>query len=112
MAPLRDVPDTPGIVLDGPVDTWAPLLETRSAELAARARPVRLAVDLDATDELDGRALAALALAAKRLERGGGGLVLVCSRPELLRLLEVTGLEGAFELAAHMPRPRRAAVAV
>ena len=109
MAPLWEVADTPGLALDGPVGAWAPLLQARVAELAAQGRPVRLAVDLDASDELDGRALAALALAAKRLTCAGGKLVVVCTRDRFLRLLDATGLDGAFELAARMPRPARAA---
>ena len=56
----------------------------------------KLVVDLEAVDFMDSTALSVMVGAHKRLVRAGTGLVLVCTREPILRVLTVTGLSRVF----------------
>ena len=56
----------------------------------------RLVVDLEGVEFLDSTALSVMVGAHKRLVRKGSGLVLVCTRDPILRVLTVTGLSRVF----------------
>ena len=73
----------------------APSLRECLFSLSEQGR-TRAVVDLDAVDFLDSTALGVLVGAHKRFAKTGGGLVLVCTTPRILRVLEVTGLSRVF----------------
>ena len=56
----------------------------------------RVVVDLEGVEFLDSTALSVMVGAHKRLVRKGSGLVLVCTRDPILRVLTVTGLSRVF----------------
>jgi anti-anti-sigma factor len=60
-------------------------------------------VDLSGVEEIDSLALGVLVLAQKRLTMNGGGLSLVCDRPQVLRQLERTGLDRTFAVRPTRP---------
>jgi anti-sigma B factor antagonist len=58
-----------------------------------------LVIDLSEVGFLDSTALGVLVGLHKRLlERGGGGLRLICPRAALLRIFKVTGLDRVFAI--------------
>ena len=67
---------------------------TSLAELGVR----EVIVDLDQVAYLDSTALVALISAQKRLAEHGGRLSLGLSHPQLLRILEITGLHEVFDI--------------
>jgi anti-sigma B factor antagonist len=84
------------IVVRGEVDArTARLLEARLDQVIADGAR-RLLVDLVATTFVDSTTLGALVDTARRLERAGGGLALVCATPAVVRVLEITGLNQAL----------------
>lgn len=58
----------------------------------------RLVVDLGQIDYLDSTGLGCVAAARKRSQDLGGDLVLVCTRPRILRLFTITGLDAVFTI--------------
>jgi anti-sigma B factor antagonist len=56
----------------------------------------KVVVDLEGVEFLDSTALSVMVGAHKRLVRNGSGLVLVCTREPILRVLTVTGLSRVF----------------
>ncbi len=56
----------------------------------------RVIVDLGAVQFAACHALAALAVAAKRARRAGGGVLLAAPQAAVLRVLDLTGLAGVF----------------
>ncbi|HEY1004677.1 MAG TPA: STAS domain-containing protein, partial [Streptosporangiaceae bacterium] len=67
-------------------------------ELAASGRP--LVADLDQVSFIDSTGLAALVGTAKRANARGGGLYVVCGRPQIRQLFRLTGLDGRIPLAS------------
>lgn len=76
---------------------WAPLLEARTSP--------HVELDASAVTEVDAAGLGALAHAYRTVAERGGSLRLVGLRPELRRLVEVTGLDRT--LAAPCAAERR-----
>jgi len=89
-------------------DTWS-VLEVRGevdAHTAPRVRDrlrelvddghVRIAIDAEAVEFMDSTGLGVLVGALKRVREHDGTLTLVCTRPNLLRLLAITGLDKVF----------------
>jgi len=76
------------------------------------AGAARLIVDLLRVTFLDSSALGVLVGAAKRQRAGGGEIVLVMDDPRTLRVFEVTGLDGVFNLERSLPAAIDAATAV
>lgn len=58
----------------------------------------RVVLDLEGVEFLDSTALSVMVGAHKRLVRKGTGLVLVCTREPILRVLNVTGLSRVFRV--------------
>jgi anti-anti-sigma factor len=77
-------------------------LDAASAHAAAAAIQAgigpgrRVIVDLGAVQFAACHALGALAVAAKRARRAGGGVLLAAPQAAVLRVLELTGLAGVF----------------
>jgi len=74
---------------------------------------LRLVVDLGQLDYLDSTGLGCVTAARKRAQDLGGDLVLVCTRPRIMRLFTITGLDAVFticgsvaEAAAKLRRTR------
>jgi anti-sigma B factor antagonist len=66
----------------------------------------RIVVDLRGVEFMDSTGLGVLVSALKRVKEGGGGevnddgrLSLVCTSPQILRVLSVTGLDKVFVVA-------------
>ena len=88
----------PVVAVNGEIDRWtAPRLREELVTLIGDGVS-RVVVDLDQVDFLDSTALGVMVGAHKRLVAAGGGLLLVCSKPRILRVLEVTGLDRVLAL--------------
>lgn len=76
----------------------------------------RVVVDLEGVDFLDSTGLGVLVAVLKRLETAGGELRLVCTRSQLLKVFEITGLNTVFlvfdSLEAAIAAPAADAAAV
>jgi anti-sigma B factor antagonist len=80
----------------GEVDvSTAPQLRQALMELAAEGR-CEVVVALDGVEFLDSTGLGVLVSGLKRFRTMGGDLILVCTRPRILRVLELTRLDRAF----------------
>jgi anti-sigma B factor antagonist len=58
----------------------------------------RIVVDLQGVDFIDSTGLGALVGGLKRVRTHGGELAIVCTRPRLLKVFEITGLVRVFEI--------------
>ena len=58
----------------------------------------RIVVDLEGVDFLDSTGLGVLVSVLKRLRTNGGDLLLVCTRSQVLKVLEITGLTNVFPI--------------
>jgi anti-sigma B factor antagonist len=95
-------PDTgapfPVVELEGELDlAVAPMLRQRLESLLASGATT-IAVDLLDVTFLDSTALGVLVGALKQCQRAGGDLHLVVTEPRILKVLEITGLTGAFPI--------------
>jgi len=82
----------PIVTVAGEIDiATATRLRERLSELAASGRP--LVADLDQVRFIDSAGLAALIGAAKRAAAHGGSLYVVCARPTVRQLFQLTGLD-------------------
>lgn len=87
------------LVVRGEVDVaTAPRLRQALVELANEGRE-RVIVDLDSVEFLDSTGLGVLVSGLKRFRTMGGDLLLACSQRRILRVLEITGLDRAFEVS-------------
>ncbi|HLI00166.1 MAG TPA: STAS domain-containing protein [Acidimicrobiales bacterium] len=94
----EEAPDGTAVCrLQGDLDTYtAPRL--RQA-LAALASAPRLVVDLSDVAFIDSAGLGALVGGIRRAQDAGGATAVVCRRPALVRLLEMTGFERLAPVA-------------
>jgi anti-sigma B factor antagonist len=77
--------------------------DLRAAILAAISTGTeRLIVDMSGTEFCDSTGLNVLVRAHKRLEDGGGELLLVAAEPTLLRIFKVTGMDTLFHIYASL----------
>jgi anti-sigma B factor antagonist len=85
------------IVLRGDLDlaTASTLRETLVEVIDEQARIV---IDMDAVEFLDSAGLGILVGGLKRARTHGGDLELVCSNGEVLKPLEITGLDRVFTI--------------
>lgn len=84
----------------GEVDVaTAPRLREHLVAVIAEGQP-RIVLDLDGVAFLDSTGLGVIVGALKRTRTHGGDLRLVCTRPALLRLFELTALDRAMSLTA------------
>jgi anti-sigma B factor antagonist len=82
----------------GEIDiTTAPQLRDQLSELIDGGS-TRIVIDLNRVGFLDSTALGVMVGAHKRLREAGHGLVLACTQPSILRVLDVTGLSSVFAL--------------
>jgi anti-sigma B factor antagonist len=98
-------PDASTAVVDiaGEVDVaTTPHLRATLHELAESEDIDRIVVDLDAVEFIDSSGLGVLIGCARRL-RPKGELLLVCSRPNINRVFEITGLDTLFPMRASVP---------
>ena len=106
----RDVDDRTTIVsVDGEIHvSTAPEF---SGFLSATIEGGRIRLVLDLTDVMfiDSTGLSVLLNALRRVTRAGGRMAIVCSNPTVLRLFEITRLDGTFDLHAGV-EPALAAV--
>ena len=75
----------------------APSLRMHLLDLIEQAK-ISLIVDLEAVDFLDSTGLGVLVSALKRVRGYQGDLALVCTRPHVLRVFDITGLSRVFAI--------------
>lgn len=86
------------VTVSGQVDVHtAPRLGRQLDELIAGGA-TRIVVDLARVDFMDSSGLGVLLAARRRLEPSGGALSLTGVPPRIVKILEVTGLTGAFAI--------------
>jgi anti-sigma B factor antagonist len=87
------------VVVTGEADAQAESeLRRAISEVSADGRP-SVVIDLLGATLIDSRAIGVLAEWAQRLTGSGRTLALVCTDPNILRVLRITGLEHLFQLA-------------
>ena len=98
-----DVSDRDGtavLTVKGEVDVaTAPRLREHVIDLVADGHR-RIVVDIEGVEFLDSTGLGVLVGALKRVRSHGGELELVCTRPRILKVFEVTGLDRVFAIHA------------
>jgi anti-sigma B factor antagonist len=88
----------------GEVDcATAPRLAATLADMTEQGR-LNLVVDLSGVYFMDSTGLAVLAVAHKRLQHAGGGLVLAGPTPVVRRSLEITGLDKMMSVTDTLPK--------
>jgi anti-sigma B factor antagonist len=88
------------LAVTGDVDVYsAPALGRRLTGLLDSGER-RLVVDLSGVDFLDSTGLGVLVAALNRCRDEGGSLSLVCSKPSILKLFAITGLDQVFVIHA------------
>jgi anti-sigma B factor antagonist len=86
------------VSVSGEVDLFtAPELEQR-VSAAVDAGAARVVVDLREATFIDSSSLGVLIGAHRRLDERGGGVVVVCDNPAIVKTLKTTGLDGLFTL--------------
>jgi anti-sigma B factor antagonist len=80
------------------VSTAPELAEQLNAALTAGRS--RIVLDFTGVEFIDSTGLSVLLNALRRVTRAGGGMAIVCSNPTVLRLFEVTKLDGTFDICA------------
>ena len=85
------------VVLRGDLDL-ATAPELRECLVKIIDEGARIVVDLDAVDFLDSAGLGILVGGLRRARTRGGDLELVCSHGQVLRPLEITGLDRTFTI--------------
>jgi anti-sigma B factor antagonist len=91
------------LAVTGEVDVaTAPSLRARLVELVGEGK-VKLIVDLEKVDFLDSTGLGVLISVVKRVRSEDGDLALVCTRKQILKVLEITGLTSVFAIHSTLP---------
>jgi RNA polymerase sigma-B factor len=92
--------DVAVVAVRGELDiSTSPLLRDRLVELGSgKAR--KLVIDLEAVEFLDSTGLGVLVGGLKRMRSNGGDMVLVCTKPRILKVFEITALTKVFNIAA------------
>lgn len=84
--------------VEGQVDLYvAPELKERTWRVLDEGRP-RVIVDLSGVTFMDSTGLGVLVGALKRIRAARGALALVITDYDIERLLELTGLDGSFQI--------------
>ena len=87
----------------GDVDAYtSPRLRERLAEFMDDGH-YRVIVDLEGVEFLDSTGLGVLVSSLKRAKEHGGDITLVCTRPQILRVLGITGLDKVFTVHEVIP---------
>jgi anti-sigma B factor antagonist len=86
------------LTVTGEIDVaTAPRLREHVVKLVGEGE-TRIVVDMEGVEFIDSTGLGALVGALKRIRTQGGELAIVCSRPRLLKVFEITGLVRVFEI--------------
>jgi anti-sigma B factor antagonist len=86
------------LVVRGEIDAYtSPRLRERLGELMDQGR-FNLVVDLESVEFMDSTGLGVLVSSLKRAKEHDGNIALVCSRPQIVRVLSITGLDRIFEV--------------
>ncbi|NDD26792.1 MAG: STAS domain-containing protein [Proteobacteria bacterium] len=86
----------------GEIDVYtAPRLRSHLEEVIARGAPL-VGVALDDVRYLDSSGLAALIAAQAALDQRHGRLILITSKPRIVRLLQLTGLADVFTVVGEI----------
>jgi anti-sigma B factor antagonist len=101
-------PDAATAVVEvaGEIDVaTTPELRVTLHEVADTSEIRRVVVDLDAVEFIDSSGLGVLIGCARRLRAGGEDreLLLVCSRPNIIRVFEITALDTLFPMHQSVP---------
>ena len=86
------------VVVGGEIDVYtAPKLREKLIDLVS-AGNYHLVVDMEAVEFLDSAGLGILVGGLKRARTSGGEIELVCTSRDVLRPLEITGLDRSFTI--------------
>jgi len=102
----RPEPGTAVVEVTGEIDVaTTPQLRATLHELADDDAVRTVVVDLDGVDFIDSSGLGVLIGCSRRLRSRGEGreLRLVCTRVNLVRVFEITGLDGVFPMHGSVP---------
>ncbi|HTW20655.1 MAG TPA: STAS domain-containing protein [Mycobacteriales bacterium] len=66
-----------------------------------------LVVDLEGVSFVDSTGLGVLVSATKRVQSKGGSMTVICTRPQTLKVLKITGLESIFAVRDTLPAALR-----
>jgi anti-sigma B factor antagonist len=91
------------VALSGELDLYSADAFRAALDDALEEGVDRLAIDLSEVDFIDSVALGVLANAMKRLRTAGGGLAVITSKQEIVRVFEITGLDRMLVLASSLP---------
>ncbi len=95
-----DEAGVPHLTVRGEVDVaTSPALQRSLAELVER-RPELVVADLTEVSFIDSTGLGVLVDAVQSIRAGGGDLRLVVTQPQIIKLLELTGLDEVFSVAS------------
>jgi anti-sigma B factor antagonist len=86
------------VAVAGEIDVYtSPLLQERLVEVL-RDGSASIVLDLSAVTFLDSTGLGVLITGLKRCRSADGDLVLVTAQPNVLKVLEITGLNDVFQV--------------
>ncbi len=95
---VRKLDGTAVVVVAGEIDVYtSPLLQERLVEVL-RDGISSIVLDLSAVTFLDSTGLGVLITCLKRCRSAEGDLVLVTAQPNVLKVLEITGLNDVFHV--------------
>ncbi len=95
---VRKVDSTAVVAVAGEIDVYtSPLLQERLVEVLRDGFP-SIVLDLSAVTFLDSTGLGVLITGLKRCRSAEGDLVLVTAQPNVLKVLEITGLNDVFQV--------------
>jgi anti-sigma B factor antagonist len=95
---VRNQDGTAVVAVAGEIDVYtSPLLQERLVEVL-RDGSSSIVLDLSAVTFLDSTGLGVLITGLKRCRSAEGDLVLVTSQPNVLKVLEITGLNDVFQV--------------
>jgi anti-sigma B factor antagonist len=95
---VRKVDGTAVVAVAGEIDVYtSPLLQERLVEVL-RDGSSSIVLDLSAVTFLDSTGLGVLITGLKRCRSADGDLVLVTAQPNVLKVLEITGLNDVFQV--------------
>jgi anti-sigma B factor antagonist len=95
---VRKVDGTAVVAVAGEIDVYtSPLLQERLVE-ALKDGSSSIVLDLSAVTFLDSTGLGVLITGLKRCRSADGDLVLVTAQPNVLKVLEITGLNDVFQV--------------
>lgn len=86
------------VTVGGEIDVYtAPTLRERITKVLDRGKP-NIVVDLRDVQFLDSTGLGVLVGAMRRVEGIGGHMIVLCDRPHIMKVFEITGLATWFDI--------------